>query len=110
MSNNLPPLDDDISNTSDTFNHILTSHYALLTEHTNQTPSPEHHLILRTLHLQFQDHVTILLHTLQTYAYADNQRTLIQFICLPRHVLLCTDSTKQYSKTLKTYNMKSRMK
>jgi hypothetical protein len=29
--------------------------------------------------------------------------------CLPRHVLFCTDSTKQYSKTLKTYNMKSRM-
>jgi hypothetical protein len=78
MSINFPPLNDDMSNTSDTFNHILTSHYALLTEHTNQTPSPEHHLILRTLQHQFQDHVTILLHTLLTYA--DNQPTLIQFI------------------------------
>ena len=80
MSNNLPPPNDDISNTSDAFQIILTSHYALLTDHTNQTTSPEHHLILRklTLHHQFQDHVTILLDTLQTYA--DNQRTLIHFI------------------------------
>ncbi len=53
MSNNLPLLNDDISNTSDTFHHILTSHFALLTDHTNHTPSPEHHLILCTLHQQF---------------------------------------------------------
>ncbi len=91
MSNNLPPLNDDISNTSDAFQHILTSHYVLLTDHTNQTTSPEHHLILRTLHHQFQDHVTILLHTLQTYA--DNQRTLIHFIPVDPNAVPLVEAT-----------------
>jgi hypothetical protein len=91
MSSNLPPLNDDISNTSDTFNHILTSHYALLTERAIQTPSPKHHLILRTLHHQFQDHVTTLLHSLQTYA--DNQRTLIQFIPVDPNAVPLVEAT-----------------
>ena len=91
MSNNLPPPNDDISNTSDAFQNILTSHYALLTDHTNQTTSPEHHLILRTLHHQFQDHVTILLDTLQTYA--DNQRTLIHFIPVDPNAVPLVEAT-----------------
>jgi hypothetical protein len=99
-SNNLSPLDVNISNTSDTFHHILTSHYALLTDHTNKTPSPEHHLILRTLHQQFQDHVTILLHTLQTYA--DNQRTLIHFIPLDPNAVPPVEVTLVSSSLLPT--------
>ncbi len=100
MSNNLSPLDEDISNTSNTFNHILTSHYALLTNHTNQTPSPEHHLILRTLHQQFQHQVTAFLNTLQTYA--DNQRTLIQFIPLDPNAVPPVEATLVPSSPLHT--------
>ena len=78
MSHNLPLLNDDLPNTSTTFTYIITSRFALLTEQLDQTSSPGHTIILRTLTHQFQDHITILLNTLQTHA--DNQRTLTQFI------------------------------